>query len=70
MCECEDGLQNYWYVIEWIFGGWQVVTYKKPESNVRGISDGINQAYLEPEYCSTLKVIGHIHDNPELLKVG
>lgn len=69
ICECIDGLKNYWYVIEWIYAGWQVVTYKKPHTNIRGISDGTNQAYLEPDYSSQLKIIGNIYENPELLEV-
>lgn len=67
VCFSDGGLDDYWYVVEWVFAGWQTVTYKKPESSVRGISDGVNQSYLEPDIADYLTVIGNIHENPELL---
>lgn len=69
ICECNNGLENYWYVVEWIFSGWQIVTYKKPTAKVRGISDGINQAYLEPDYAAELTIVGNIHENADLMEV-
>ena len=66
ICTYHNGLSDYYYVVEWVFAGLQVVTYKKPEANVRGISDGINQGYMED--ADGFEVIGNIHDNPELLE--
>lgn len=67
ICINEHGLSDYYYVVEWIFAGFQLVTHKKPNSNVRGISHGINQGYMET--ADFIEVIGNIHDNPSLLEV-
>lgn len=68
VCKLSGGLDDYWYIVEWLFAGWQLVTYKKPNAKVRGISDGINQCYLEPNIASNLVIVGNIHENPELLE--
>lgn len=70
ICNLSGGLEDYWYIVEWLFAGWQLVTYKKPRANVRGISDGINQCYLEPSIASNLDIVGNIYANPELLSSG
>lgn len=59
-------LQDYYFVVKHVFAGFQTVTYKKPESTVRGVSDGINYEYLEEG--SDLIVVGNTIDNLELLK--
>ncbi|WP_302372900.1 YopX family protein [Enterococcus asini] len=67
VCNLSGGLDDYWYIVEWLFAGRQLVTYKKPDAKVSGISDGINQCYLEPSIASNLGIDGNIHENPELL---
>lgn len=67
VCNLSGGLDDYWYIVEWLFAGWQLATYKKPDAKVSGISDGINQCYLEPSIASNLCIVGNIHANPELL---
>lgn len=66
VCFDENGLTDYYCVIEWVFAGFQLVTYKKASSNARGISNGMNQGYFEDS--DGIEVIGNIYDNPELLK--
>ena len=61
--ELDRGLTDYYYVVEWVFAGFQLVTYKKPESTVKGISDGLNQGYFEESDNTT--VIGNIHETAE-----
>lgn len=70
ICNLSGGLDDYWYIVEWLFAGWQLVTYKKPDAKVRGISDGINQCYLEPSIANNLAIVGNIYANPELLSSG
>ena len=70
VCKLSGGLDDYWYIVEWLFAGWQLVTYKKPDAKVSGISDGINQCYLEPSIASNLGIVGNIYANPELLNSG
>ena len=70
VCKLSGGLDDYWYIVEWLFAGWQLVTYKKPDAKVSGISDGINQCYLEPSIASNLGIVGNIYANPELLSLG
>ena len=67
VCNLSGGLDDYWYIVEWLFAGWQLVTYKKPDAKVSGISDGINQCYLEPSIASNLGIVGNKYANPELL---
>lgn len=64
--ESEHGLQDYYYVIEWIYSGLQTVTYKKKESTVRGISHGINQGYIE-DVLDLYSIVGNIHENSDLI---
>lgn len=61
--EIEYGLSDYYYVVEWVFAGFQLVTYKKPGSTIRGISDGLNQGYFEES--DETKVIGNIYETAE-----
>lgn len=61
--EFESGLEDYHYVVEFVLGGYQLVSYKKKESSVRGISNGMNQGYIERS--DDLKVIGNIFQNEE-----
>jgi uncharacterized phage protein (TIGR01671 family) len=63
--ELDRGLSDYHYVVEWVFAGFQLVTYKKPNSTVRGSADGINQGYFEES--DNVTVIGNIYENEELL---
>ena len=65
ICINHNVLSDYYYVVKWIFAGFQLVTYKKPTSDVRGISHGINQGYMED--ADHIEVIGNIHQNPGLL---
>lgn len=67
ICIVDEGLSDYWYVVEWVYGGFQAVTYKKKGSNVIGISDGVNSFYIEPNEASVMTVIGNIYENQELL---
>lgn len=62
----DGGLEDYYYVVEWVFAGFQLVTYKKANSSVRGISHGMNTGYLEDS--EGLTIVGNIYDNPELLE--
>lgn len=66
ICKLRNGLEGYWYVVEYVFAGFQLVTYKKKTAEVRGIANGINQCYLEPDV--ELTVIGNIYENSELLE--
>ena len=63
---------NYRGIVEWIFSQWQVVAHCV-NPNKRGISDGINEGLNDDGYDegdeTCWKVIGNIHDNPELLEV-
>ena len=61
--EIEYGLSDYYYVVEWVFAGFQLVTYKKPGLTIRGISDGLNQGYFEES--DETKVIGNIYETAE-----
>lgn len=65
ICINKNGLEDYYYVVEWIYAGFQLVTYKKPSSDICGISHGINQGYMEDSVG--LKVVGDIYRNPELI---
>lgn len=67
ICQVDDGLSDYWYVVEWVFAGWQAVTYKKKNSSVRGISNGVNSFYIEPDCTSEMTIIGNVYENKELL---
>jgi uncharacterized phage protein (TIGR01671 family) len=62
ICTEEHRLQNYYYVVEWIFAGFQLVTYRKTG---HGISDGINQGYFED--AEGMEVVGNIYENPDML---
>lgn len=66
ICVNKYGLEDYYYVVKWVFAGWQTVTYKKPDAQIRGISDGINQGYMEGS--EGLEVVGNVYENPELLR--
>ena len=66
----EDAAYNYFAEVVWFdnspaFG---LLTFKNPESTVRGISHG-NADYMEDFDSEMWEVIGNIHDNPELLGV-
>jgi len=61
--ELEHGLSDYFYHVEWIFAGFQLVTHKKPNSTVRGISDDINQGYFEES--DGAKIIGNIYETEQ-----
>ena len=56
--EFEGQLKDYYYVIEWVLGGFQVVSYKRPDSNVSGIVDGVNTEYVE--FGEDYTVVGNI----------
>ena len=66
----EDAAYNYFAEVVWFdnspaFG---LLTFKNPESTVRGISHG-NADYMEDFDSEMWEVIGNIHDYPELLGV-
>ena len=57
----DEGKVNYVAVVEWIFGGWQVVLRcVNPEK--RGISDGINSELDQGEGAEGFRVIGNLRD--------
>ena len=66
ICSHKYRIENYYYVVEWVFAGFQLVMYKKANADCRGISDGINQGYLEDS--DGLEVVGNIYENLELLE--
>lgn len=64
-----DGKQNYFAEVVWFddcpaFG---LYTFKNPASKVSGISIG-NTEFMFPNESHTWKIIGNIHDNPELME--
>ena len=69
ICIVRSGLEDYYYIVEWIFSGFQLRLSKKPESNVRGISHGISCGYIEG-YDYDILVVGNIVDNKELIWEG
>lgn len=60
-------LEEYYFVVEWVFSGWQFVTYLKSGSKAKGISHGMNQGYLEEFDLDEMLLVGNVHANPELL---
>lgn len=70
ICKCFNGLKDYWYVVEWVYAGWQTVTFKKPDSSVVGIAHEMNQFYIEPDEAKQLTIVGNIYQNPDLIKVS
>lgn len=63
----EYWLKDYYYVVEHIYSWFQVVTYLKAESNARGISNWINQSYIEE--WSLYEIKWNIYENKDLLNV-
>lgn len=64
-----DGVDNYLVEIVWCDNvcGFYMLTHKKPNAPVRGISRG-NWEQLEEDDIKSFEVIGNIYDNPELIK--
>lgn len=64
-----DGVDNYFAEIVWADNvcGFYRITLKKPNSTIRGISNG-NMEQLDENDMKSFEVIGNIHDNPDLIK--
>lgn len=64
-----DGEQNYFAEVVCFedMPGFGLYTFKNPASDVRGISAG-DTNYMLKYQSFTWKVIGNIHDNPELME--
>ena len=64
-----DGVDNYFAEIVWADNvcGFYRITHKKPNSTVRGISNG-NWEQLDEEDIKSFEVIGNIYDNKELME--
>lgn len=64
----DEGKQNYVGIVEWIFGGWQIVL-KCVNPDKRGISDGMNDWLDEnDELINThYEIIGDIYENNDIL---
>ena len=63
--EIKERLEDYYYVIEWVYAWFQLVTYMKQGSDVSWISEGINQDYFEE---SQWVIVWNIYENLNLLK--
>ena len=67
----EDGVKdNYFGEVYWEDSSftWEVITWKNPDSKVRGISHGIGCCICDIE-PNEYEVIGNIFDDPEILKM-
>lgn len=64
-----DGVDNYFAEIVWADNvcGFYRITHKKPNSTVRGISNG-NWEQLDEDDIKSFEVIGNICDNPDLVE--